>query len=35
MDGTILGQGTFTQGATAVNQTIAIPSDRDWETANL
>lgn len=30
MDGTILGQGTFTQGATAVNQTIAIPSGVDW-----
>ncbi len=30
MDGTILGQGTFTQGATAVAQTIVIPSGVDW-----
>lgn len=30
MDGTILGQGTFTQGATAVNQTIMIPSGVDF-----
>lgn len=30
MDGTILGQGTFTQGATATAQTLAIPSGVDW-----
>jgi len=30
MDGTILTQGTFTQPATAVNQTIIIPSGVDW-----
>lgn len=30
MDGSILTQGTFTQGATAVNQTIVIPSNVDW-----
>ena len=30
MDGTILGQGTFTQGATAANKTIVIPSGVDW-----
>jgi hypothetical protein len=30
MDGTILGQGTFTQPATAIAQTIAIPSGCDW-----
>ena len=30
MDGTIIGQGTFTQPATAVNQVIAIPSGVDW-----
>ena len=30
MDGTILGQGTFTQGATAVNQNIIIPSGVDF-----
>lgn len=30
MDGTILGQGTFTQGATATKQTIAIPSGTDF-----
>lgn len=30
MDGTILGQGTFTQGATATAQTLAIPSGTDW-----
>lgn len=30
MDGTIIGQGTFTQPATAVAQTIAIPSGTDW-----
>lgn len=30
MDGTILGQGTFTVGATVVNQVIQIPSNADW-----
>lgn len=30
MDGTILGQGTFTQGATATKQTIMLPSGTDW-----
>lgn len=30
MDGTILGQGTFTQPATAANQTIMIPSGVDF-----
>lgn len=30
MDGSILTQGTFTQPATAVNQTIVIPSNADW-----
>lgn len=30
MDGTIIGQGTFTQPATAANQVIAIPSGVDW-----
>jgi len=30
MDGTIIGQGSFKQGATAVPQTIAIPSGVDW-----
>jgi len=30
MDGSILTQGTFTQPATAVNQTIVIPSNVDW-----
>src|SRR5262252_2771350 len=29
MDGTIIGQGSFTQGATAVAQTIVIPSNVD------
>ena len=30
MDGTILGQGSFTQGATAVGQTIAVPGGCDY-----
>lgn len=30
MDGTILGQGTFTVGATVVNQIIQIPSNADF-----
>lgn len=30
MDGTILGQGTFIQPATAVAQTLMIPSGVDW-----
>lgn len=30
MDGTILGQGTFTQPGTAVAQTLVIPSGTDW-----
>ena len=30
MDGTILGQGTFTQPATAVAQTVMIPSNADF-----
>lgn len=30
MDGTIIGQGSFTQPATAVNQVVAIPSGVDW-----
>lgn len=30
MDGTIVGQGSFTQGATASNRIIAIPSGVDW-----
>lgn len=30
MDGTIIGQGSFTQGATATDQVIAIPSGVDW-----
>lgn len=30
MDGTIIGQGSFTQGATATNQVVAIPSGVDW-----
>ncbi len=30
MDGTILGQGSFTVPATIVNQVIAIPSAADW-----
>lgn len=30
MDGTIVGQGTFTQPATAVSQTIMVPSNLDW-----
>lgn len=30
MDGTILGQGTFTVPATIVNQIIAVPSAADW-----
>lgn len=30
MDGTILSQGTFTQGSTAVNQTIIVPSNLDF-----
>lgn len=29
MDGTIIGQGSFTQGATAVAHTIAVPSNLD------
>lgn len=29
-DGTIIGQGSFTQGATAVSQNIIIPSGVDW-----
>ena len=28
--GTIIGQGTFTQPATAINQTIIVPSNLDW-----
>jgi hypothetical protein len=30
MDGTILGQGSFVQPATAINQTIVVPSNLDW-----
>lgn len=30
MDGTIVGQGSFTQGATAMSQTLVIPSGVDW-----
>ena len=30
MDGTILGQGTFTQPGTAINQTLIVPSNLDW-----
>lgn len=30
MDGTIIGQGSFTVGATVVNQIIQIPSGADW-----
>lgn len=30
MDGTIIGQGTFTQPGVAVNQIIAVPSGVDW-----
>lgn len=30
MDGTILSQGTFTVGATVVNQIVQIPSNADW-----
>lgn len=30
MDGTIIGQGTFTAPATIVNQIIQIPSNADW-----
>lgn len=30
MDGTILSQGTFTQPATAINQTLIVPSAVDW-----
>lgn len=30
MDGTIIGQGSFTVGATVTNQVIAIPSGADW-----
>ena len=30
MDGTILGQGTFTQPSTAIIQVVAIPSGVDW-----
>lgn len=30
MDGTILGQGTFTVPATIINQIIAVPSAADW-----
>lgn len=30
MDGTILSQGTFTAGATIVNQIVQIPSNADW-----
>lgn len=30
MDGTILGQGTFTVGATVTPQVIQIPSNADW-----
>jgi hypothetical protein len=30
MDGTILGQGSFTQGATATSQIIMVPSNLDW-----
>lgn len=30
MDGTILSQGSFTQGAAAVNQIVAVPSGVDW-----
>lgn len=30
MDGTIIGQGTFTAPSTIVNQVVAIPSGADW-----
>lgn len=30
MDGTILGQGTFTVGTTVTSQIVAIPSGADW-----